>query len=98
MSSQVEVPGNALKDLLEAGEIGKAHARDFIHERIETNNADFYVSIKKIKLQTFEVVSAAKKIKTKYNEVAMRSDRETFARLLVIQKKSWNQPGRRIDV
>ena len=86
LSSQVEAPENALKDLLEAGEIGKARARDFIHERIETNNVDFYVPTKKIKLQTFEAVLAAKKIKTKYEEVAMRSDRETFARLLVIQK------------
>ena len=49
-----------------------------------TNNVDFYVPIKKLKLFTSAVV--IKSINLEGKDVAIRSDRETFSRLQVIQK------------
>ena len=58
----------------------------FITERTETNNIDFYAPIKKKCLRTFE-----KEKKNRLNvlnqKVAIYADRETFARLLLIQQK-----------
>ena len=85
MLSRVEAPEDIKKDLLEAETIGKNRLLDFVKSRIETNNIDFYAPIKKNKLRTFDTAVAVKiKVKGKY--IAVRSDRETFARLLIIQK------------
>ena len=86
MSSRVEAPEDIKKDLLEVETIGKNRLLDFVKSRIETNNMDFYAPIKKNKLRTFDTAVAVKKIKVKGKDIAVRSDRETFARLLIIQK------------
>ena len=87
LSSGIAVPENVQTDLLNAENIGKTQLETFISSRIESNEIDFYTPIKKNKLHTFD--SAAKQIfvmKVKDRDVAIKSDRETFARLLVIQK------------
>ena len=85
-SSQVVAPLNALGDLLRAEKIGKSCFKEFLKNRIETNNVEFYAPIRKLKLHTFDKRSAQTNIKLKKNGVAIKSDRETFPRLLVIQK------------
>ena len=77
-SSQVEAPLNALDDLLRAEKIGGSCFKEFLKNRIENNNVEFYAPIRKLKLRT--------NIKVKKMGVAIKSDRETFPRLLVIQK------------
>lgn len=85
-SSQVVAPLNALGDLLRAEKIGKSCFKEFLKNRIETNNVEFYAPIRKLKLHTFDKRSAQTNIKLKKKGVAIKSDRETFPRLLVIQK------------
>ena len=74
-------------DLLEAQKIGQACLETFITERIETNNIDFYAPIKKNCLQTFEKEKKTVRLNISNQKVAIRADRETFARLLLIQQK-----------
>ena len=72
---QVEAPLNAVDNLLQAEKIGESCFKEFLKNRIETNSVNFYAAIKKLKLRTFDKRSALTKI-----------NRETFTRLLVIQK------------
>ena len=75
LPSQVEAPLNAVDNLLQAEKIGESCFKEFLKNRIETNSVNFYAAIKKLKLRTFDKRSALTKI-----------NRETFTRLLVIQK------------
>ena len=75
LPSQVEAPLNAVDNLLQAGKIGESCFKEFLKNRIETNSVNFYATIKKLRLRTFDKRSALTKI-----------NRETFTRLLVIQK------------
>ena len=86
LSSQIEVPLNTVADLVQAEKIGENYFKEFLKNCTETNNLSFYAPIQKLKLRTFDKKSAPTKIKVKNNDVVIRSDRETFARLLVIQK------------
>ena len=43
-----------IKDMLNAGPIGKDQYLEFIQECIEANEVDFYAPIKQNKLHTFE--------------------------------------------
>ena len=58
----------------------------FIKDRIETGNVDFYAPIKKNDLKTFNVKKTSI-MKVKEQKIAIRADRETFARLLSIQRR-----------
>ena len=75
LPSQVEAPLNAVDNLLQTEKIGESCFKEFLKNRIETNSVNFYAAIKKLKLRTFDKRSALTKI-----------NRETFTRLLVIQK------------
>ena len=86
LSSQVEASLITVDDLLQAEKIGESRFKEFFKNCIETNNVDFYAPIKKLKLCTFDKRSAPAKIKVKNKDVVVRTDREIFARLLVIQK------------
>ena len=72
--------------MLNAESIGKYQYLEFIQNRIETNEVDFYAPIKQNKLNTFESAVNVRKVKVNGKEVAVRSDRDTFARLLILQK------------
>ena len=74
-------------DLLEAQKIGKLCLDTFITERIETNNIDFYAPIKKNCLRTFEKEIKTVRLNVSNQQVAIGADRETFARLLLMQQK-----------
>ena len=73
-------------DLLDAEKIGSDLFNDFLKTRIESNEVNFYAPIKKRKLRTFDKNSGPKILKVKNKEVAMESDREAFARLLIIRE------------
>ena len=72
--------------MLNAESIGKDQYLEFIQNRIETNEVDFYSPIKQNKLHTFESAVNVRKVKVNGKEVAVRSHRDTFARLLILQK------------
>ena len=72
--------------MLNAESIGKYQYLEFIQNRIETNEVDFYAPIKQNKLNTFESAVNVRKVKVNGKEVAVRSDRDTFALLLILQK------------
>ena len=52
----------------------------FIKDRIETGTVDFYAPIKN-NLKTFDVKKKTLTMKVKDQKVAIRANRETFARL-----------------
>ena len=66
--------------------IGESNLKDFIQNRIESNNFGFYEPIKKNKLRNFDVVIIKKILKVHGKDIAIKNDRETFARLLVIRR------------
>ena len=74
-------------DLLEAQKIGKLCLGTFITERIETNYIDFYGPIKKNCLRTFEKEKKTVRLNVSNQKVAIRADRETLTKLLLIQQK-----------
>ena len=87
LSSQVEASKAIVDDLLNAEEIGTNRFKEFLKKRVESNEINFYAPIKKNMLRTFDKTSGPKIVKVKNKEVAIASDRETFARLLIIQQK-----------
>ena len=60
---------------------------EFAASRIKCNDIGFHDPIKKLKLFTFESLMQKSVVKVKGIEVAIRSDRETFARMLVIREE-----------
>ena len=86
LSSQIRAPEHVIKYMFNAGSIGKDQYLDFIQKLIETNEVDFYAPIKQNKHNTFESTVNMRKVKINGKEVAVRSDRYTFVRLLITQK------------
>ena len=85
-------------DLLKAQKIGKLCLDTFITERIETNNINFYAPIKKNCFRTFEKEKKTVRLNVSNQKVAIRADRETFARLLLIQQKRKVNLKKKIDI
>ena len=73
-------------DSLNATKVGQSRLDIFINDRIETANIDFCAPIKKNNLKMFDVTKQTSVMKVKDKKVAIRDDRETFARLLPIQQ------------
>ena len=86
LSSQIQAPEHVIKDTLNAESIGKDQYLESIRKRIETNEVDFYAPVKQNKLHTFESAVNMRKVKVNGKEVTVRSNRDTFARLLIMQK------------
>ena len=87
LSSGIEAPLDVQNDIMNAANIGDTQAKTFISSRIESGVTGFHDPIKKNKLKTFCSLSKKRQIKVKDTFVAVKSDREIFARLLVIQRK-----------
>ena len=75
------------KDMFNAENIGRRRLESFIAERIETNHTDFYATIKKNNLKTFEEQKKIATLKILNNKILIRADREIFARLILIQQQ-----------
>ena len=86
INSGVAAAAEIKEDLLKANEVGKKWLNNFIDKRIKKNEQNLNDSIKKNMLLTFESTEKKAASKPKDITVALRSDRDTFARLLLIQK------------
>ena len=73
-------------------EKGAQRLEEFLQKRIESNKVGFYEPITKLKLQTFWSLQKVKSVQVKDQTVAIKSDRQTFARLLMVQQ------NRNIDI
>ena len=86
LSSQIQAPPAVQKDLMNAAIIGESSFKDFIQNRIESNNFGFYEPIKNNMLRNFDTAIRTKIMKVHGKDITTKNDRETFARLLVIQR------------
>ena len=86
LSSGRAAPADIQTDLLNAPEIGSDKLNGFIATRIHSNAVSFYASIQKNKLKTFSHLDACP-ISISSSIIALKSDRELFARLLVLQEQ-----------
>ena len=75
---------SVLQDLDKAKEIGDNAFIEFCKTRLQSNNVGFYQPIKRKKLKTFKdnVKPVVSKVKNK--EISLKSDRDTFARCLIV--------------
>ena len=83
LSSQIEAPPLFQKDLMNAATIGESSFKDFIQNQIESNNFGFYEPIKKNKLRNFDAAIITKIMKLHGKDIAIKNNRDTFARLPV---------------
>ena len=67
--------------------IGRRRLDSFIAERIETKRTDFYANMKQNDRKTFEEQKKIVTLKILNNRISIRADRETFARLILIQQQ-----------
>ena len=73
--------------MFNAESIGRRWLDSFIAKRIETKRTDFYANMKKNGLKTFEEQKKIVTLKILNNRISIRADRETFARLILIQQQ-----------
>ena len=74
-------------DLLNASNIGAQKLNQFITERIESDQTSLYSTITKNSLKTFETQTKVIYSKMINSSISIKADRETFARLLLIQQQ-----------
>ena len=79
-----KAPKEIQDHLLNASHIGDEKLEQFSLDRVESVFVNFHDPIKKNKLRTFASVDASP-VSVSNNTIALKSDREMFARLLVIQ-------------
>ena len=82
-SGSVAIP-SVMEDLNDAKEIGEKAVVDFCKTRLQKNEVGFYDPIKKNKLKTFKDSVKPVVSKVKGKELALKSDRDTFARCLIV--------------
>jgi len=87
LSSGITATDEVQKDLLDAKNVGQSCLQRFVKDRIESDDVGFYNVLKKNKLRTFDVKKKTSTMKVNGQKIAIRADRETFARLLSIQQK-----------
>ena len=87
LSSGVTASEEIKEDLLKAKEIGERCLDEFLKSRIESGEVSLYEPIRKQKLKTFDNATKKKVLKVKGTDVAVKADRQTFARLLLIQQQ-----------
>ena len=68
---------------MNAATIGESSFKDIIQNRIESNNFGFYEPIKKNKLRNFDAAIITKIMKLHGKDIAIKNNRDTFARLPV---------------
>lgn len=71
-------------DLLNAKERGEETFQEFFQQRLETEKVDFHATITKLKLKTFKDTAASSVTKVRGKEMALKADRDFFARLIVV--------------
>ena len=86
VNSGAAVAAEIKEDLLKTNEAGKKYLKNFIDKRIKKNEQNLKDPIKKNMLLTFESIEKKTVLKPKGITVALRSDQDAFAWLLLIQK------------
>ena len=86
LSSGIKASTEVQIDLLGAKDVGEKCLQRFIEERVETQTVDFHTKITKNKLKTFNDEINVKVVKTRNQNILLKSDRQTFARMMVIQQ------------
>ena len=84
LSPGIAAPEDVQNDLMKAEDVGKKQLENVISTRIESNIVNFYEPIRKNQLKSFDS-SKKRVLKVKGRSIAIKSDREIFARLLIIQ-------------
>ena len=87
LSSGIVACHEVEEDMFNAENIGRRRLESFIEERIETNHTDFYATIKKSNLKTFQEQKKVATLKILNYKISIRTNRETFARLILIQQQ-----------
>ena len=81
------VAGNDIVDeITNAGAIGKTSLKQFIDDRIINGTTEFHENIEKKQLKTFDSIGKKKVYKVKDELIPAKADRDTFGRMLVIQR------------
>ena len=89
LTSGISASPDVEDDLLEAEKQGLKALHEFVERRINTHQVDFHASITKLKLKTMADMSKNKSSSSKDSTV--KSDRDFFARLLVVaQNRNMN--------
>ena len=87
MSSGLNASEDVQQDVLTAKDVGQQKAAAFIEEILKRNKGLFYDSIKKNNLKTFTFLNLKKTLKIKDNDVIIRSDRDLFGKILILQHR-----------
>ena len=85
-SSGRVAPKDLQDDILNAEDIGAGQLKDFLTTRIQSDETKFHDSIRKNKLKTFGCLEA-NPINISNTTITLKSDQESFARLLVLKEK-----------
>ena len=86
VNSGAAVAAEIKEDLLKTNEVGKKYLKNFIDKRIKKNEQNLNNPIKKNMLLTIESIEKKTASKSKGITAAWRSDQDTFAWFLLIQK------------
>ncbi|XP_071822275.1 uncharacterized protein [Apostichopus japonicus] len=84
ISSGVVATDDVCEDLLSAQEVGETAVQAYCKERLQQGDKDVFATLRKCNLKSF--TSMVKKVKSnqKGKEIVLKSDRNLFARLLLI--------------
>ena len=86
LSSGRVAPKDLQDDILNAEDIRAGQLKDFLTTRIQSDETKFHGSIRKNKLKTFGCLEA-NPINISNTTITLKSDQESFARLLVLKEK-----------
>ena len=77
-------------DLLRAKDFGQQKSAAFIKERLKHNEVPFYDPIRRNNLKRFTSLNLEKTLKIKDEDVIIRTDRDLFGRILILQERRGN--------
>ena len=86
LSSGTVVNDDIVDEITNAEAIGKTSLKKFIDNRIINGTTEFHEKIEKKQLKTFDSIGKKKVYKVKYELIPVKADRDTFGRMLVIQR------------
>ena len=86
LSSGTVVDDDIVDEIINAEAIGKTSLKKFIDYRIINGTTEFQEKIEKKQLKTFDSIGKKKVYKVQDELIPVKADRDTFGRMLVIQR------------
>ena len=86
LSSGTVADDDIVDEITNAEAIGKTSLKKFIDDRIINGTTEFHEKIEKKQLKTFDSIGKKKVYKVKDELIPVKADRDTFGRMLVIQR------------